>query len=110
MTIADIEFHDLPVNTITIDFTTGSVLVSCAIYDEGKQCHKNVSVQFTGVDNFKPGEVGSLQNDYIEIFSADVTEAGDGSYSIVISFITGFSKPGFDMSFTYQNVSVVVIE
>jgi hypothetical protein len=23
MTIADIEFHDLPVNTITIDFTTG---------------------------------------------------------------------------------------
>jgi hypothetical protein len=33
-----------------------------------------------------------------------------GSYSIVISFITGFSKPGFDMSFTYKDVSVVVME
>lgn len=45
MTIADIELHDLPVNTITIDFTTGKVLINCAIYDEEKQCHKNVSVQ-----------------------------------------------------------------
>ena len=45
MNIADIEFHDLPINTIAIDFTTGSVLVNCDVYDEEKQCHKNVCVQ-----------------------------------------------------------------
>ncbi len=106
MIIDGIELHDLPVNGIDLDFTSGVISIKCEVYDEKMNCYKSVVLRFTQVTNISSGAIETLACDVVEIFSADVTDCNTGGYSIVIVFLTGFSKPSFQISFNYKEVLV----
>jgi hypothetical protein len=103
MKILDIELHDLPVDALSIDFELKCIKLKCSVYDEGSKAYLAKEVIFYNVGNVDTSEITIDKLDDIEIYGAERNFVNNSEW-IAITFLTGFGKASFKLSFNYATV------
>ncbi|MGV6861403.1 MAG: hypothetical protein ACWA41_06510 [Putridiphycobacter sp.] len=72
MQIEDIDFHDLPINRIKLDFEKGQLMIELAVFNEKQKDYDRIELQFSGISNLSfNGEIGEV-DDTAEIYGLDI--------------------------------------
>lgn len=103
--INTIEFHDLPVEKISVDFENEKLLITVAIYNDETQQYLLKSVEFISVSNFS--KLCRIESNIEEIFSLDIESIADDQILAKIVFLTGFSKPSIEWEFWFKDLQIV---
>lgn len=100
-----INFHDLEVEKLELDFIKKIILLETLIYDEKFQDYIDVKIEFkelsdVSFDNFFNDKDFSIE----EISSFDLIE--NNSYRAEFVFLQGFSKPSCRLTFNFVGCTI----
>ena len=102
--ISKIEFHDLPLEKVSLDFENEKLTLLVAIHDDEFQDYLFKSVEFIGVSEFDKDCRISI--DIEEICYLDIVPVSENEFSAKIIFLTGFSKPSIEWKFRFKDLKV----
>ena len=102
--IKEIEFHDLPVESLCLNFNDQTV--SLTVYKFSEEFGGDIlelRLLFRGVLDFYLEKIGTIYID--EIYNCDITKVGDRSF---IEFTMLYGRPSLSaiMSFSYSSVEI----
>jgi hypothetical protein len=103
-TLNDIEFHDLPIKSLNLDFNENNVLLIVYRFKEGSDKVIELSLLFHNVLDFFIEKMDRIN--VSEIYNCDIKEIGDRKF---IEFTMLYSLLGtlsVNMSFSYKSVEI----
>lgn len=97
--------HDMGVNSLAIDFQHRILTLRLSTYNEDTRGYDTLKLEFLGVSNLNLGplELDGKGFDDLDVYTHTVTPAGD-RHAIHFVLLTGFSRPGAEWSFTFEQV------
>ncbi len=97
--------HDLPVESIILNFGLKVVRLCCAVYSDEEDCYKPKEFIFTEVKKLNVESMILLNLEHIEIYSAENISLPD-SNKMILTFLAGFGQPTFNLDFEYKEFRV----
>ena len=100
-----IEFHDLPLDSILIDTNTvNSITFNCSSYNEKTKEYDPFSLKFDKIINLEMSSLKLTQDLDFEINSFDYS--WDNNFKLNTFILTGFGEPGLSIQLECENVSL----
>jgi hypothetical protein len=102
--LIDIELHDLPLDSIFVDFVNQQFCLNVTPYDDDKEEYLERKIRFIEMNNFEiDGKIHFLKTFHKEINWTEL-EKVDDIYFIEIICLQGFGEPSFSFKFNFTNV------
>jgi|GEM_PF-3502139 len=101
--LGQLEFHDMPLNSVLLDFCKYTITINVNEYDEEKQGYNEVELLFSGISSFYFQKVDDIK--ICDITNCNFREEGDKNY-IEFNLLSYSPVIPCSMSFYFTDVMI----